>query len=271
MILCKRARDIGVEITFDDDWLLVTIYNGLHYDNRSHAALMLMHFFDYTLEEATYYVSEREMMMMRVLQSTSGGHTEHPRKGTAVAGVGNLWRAHLRRRILWRWKAEELSLQLADRSQNPRIWQSRMCAAAQKRQLHRPARSRAATPRPRLGTNLSGPYPNVTHGSGQVHVYDNPCFVLLTSCSNVTDDHSRLVFANAIESKPDGWPCFELLSPLEPVLDRVLEGDWLSSPHCSATTEADSISDLVDVDASDDDRMLGLAEMSYDDIDDDLP
>ncbi|KAG1674569.1 hypothetical protein FOA52_001818, partial [Chlamydomonas sp. UWO 241] len=26
---------------------------------------------------------------------------EHPRKGTAVAGVGNLWRAHLRRRILW--------------------------------------------------------------------------------------------------------------------------------------------------------------------------
>ncbi|KAG1675509.1 hypothetical protein FOA52_001808 [Chlamydomonas sp. UWO 241] len=29
------------------------------------------------------------------------GLIEHPRKGTAVAGVGNLWRAHLRRRILW--------------------------------------------------------------------------------------------------------------------------------------------------------------------------
>ncbi|KAG1662243.1 hypothetical protein FOA52_005487 [Chlamydomonas sp. UWO 241] len=165
MILCKRSRDVGVEITFDNDWLLVTIYNGLHYDYRSDAALMLMHFFDYTLEEATYYVSERE-----------------------------------------RRKAEELSSQLADRSPNPRIWQSRTCAAAQKQQLHRPARSRTATPRPRLGTNLSGPFPNVTHGSGQVHVYDNPCFVLLTSCSNVTDDHSRLVFANAIESKADGWP-----------------------------------------------------------------
>ncbi|KAG1663016.1 hypothetical protein FOA52_016031 [Chlamydomonas sp. UWO 241] len=159
---------------------------------------------------------------------------------------------------------------LADRPPNPRIWQSRTCAAAQKRHLHRPARSRAAAPRPRLGTNLSGPYPNVTHGSGQVHVYDNPCFVLFTSCSNVTDDRSRLVFANAIESKPDGWPCFELLSPLEPVLDRVLEGDC-SSPHCSATTEADSIPDLVDVDTSDDDSMPGLAEMSDDNSDDDLP
>ncbi|KAG1672033.1 hypothetical protein FOA52_008909 [Chlamydomonas sp. UWO 241] len=129
MILCKRARDVGVEITFDNDWLVVTIYNGLHYDYRSDAALMLMHFFDYTLEEATYYVSEREMR-----------------------------------------KAEELSSQLADRSQNPRIWQSRTCAAAHKRHLLRPSHSRTAS-RPRLGTNLSGPYPNVTHGSGQRRRY----------------------------------------------------------------------------------------------------